>query len=367
MSRFLPLLASTSLLTFIGCDDSGAPAERVEPSFIYVELLEDETGSAEAPLPFSSEVSELQVRVTTLDINGEPYTAFNGDLTLDFRPGDVEQDPKVDLGDKDVESGRTASFATGVSDPIYYQLPTVGEMNRHHDHETNQLAGEFAELRAEDRDMRVANVGANGFWVLDLMDEPGSHASMFIYTFSAPDADVQLGRRLTLLTGNNQEYLATTQLSFPHYEISDEAAVDMPGPAVLDWDWCGNNDILEGYEGAVVRVESAMVPSTFVAGSEEYTDYVEYGQWPIVQQDGSGDCTFYVENGTTVPDLFPTDHVGEPLDYVQGMLTEIWGPWIVMIRDSDDVPPSYYGGGAGDEASARRIHRPVPRHRPASK
>jgi len=49
------------------------------------------------------------------------------------------------------------------------------------------------------------------------------------------------------------------------------------------------------------------------------------------------------------------------------MLTEIWGTWIVMIRDSDDVPPSYYGGGASDKASARRIHRPVPRHRPASK
>ena len=392
MSRFLPLLASVSLLTFIGCDDSGAPAERVEPSFIYVEMLEDETGSAEAPLPFSSEVSELQVRVTTLDINGEPYTDFNGDLTLDFRPGDVEQDPKVelidgkyegpvlvkngfgptrvwfsDLGDKDVESGRTASFATGVSDPIHYHLPTLGEMNRHYDHETNQLDGEFAEIRAEDRDMRVANVGANGFWVLDLMDEPGTHASMFVYTFSAPDTNVQLGRRLTLLTGNNQEYLATTQLSFPHYEISEESAVDMPGPAVLDWDWCGDNDTLEGYEGAVVRVESAMVPSTFVEGSEEYTDYVEYGQWPIVEQSGSGDCTFYVENGTTVPDLFPTDHVGEPLDYVQGMLTEIWGTWIVMIRDSDDVPPSYYGGGASDKASARRIHRPVPRHRPASK
>jgi len=382
-----------SALALVSCDGDSTPADRVEPSFVYVELLEDEVGTAEVPLPFSSEVAELQVRVTTLDINGDPYTSFNGDLTLEIRPGDVEQDPKVelvdgkfegpvsvkngfgptrvwfsDLGDKDVDSGRTASFATGVSDPIHYSLPTVGEMNRHHDHETNQLDGEFAELRAEDRDMRISNVGANGYWLLDLMDEPGSHASLFVYTFSAPDDSVELGRRLTLLTGNNQEYLATTQLSFPHYEISDEPAVQMPAPAVLDWDWCGDDDTLEGYEGAVVRVESAQIPTTFVEGTEEYEDYIGYGQWPIVEQDGSGDCSFFVENGTTVPDFFPTDHVGEPMDYVQGMLTEIWGTWILLIRDGDDIPPSIYSGSsAGDNASARRIHRPVPRHRPASK
>lgn len=384
------LLAASAAPLMLGCEADKA-SERIEPTFIYVELLEDQVGSQQAPLPFNSEPFELQVRVSTLDINGEPYTDFNGDLTLDIRPGDVEQDPKVelvdgryegpvtvkngfgptriwfsDLGDKDVDSGRPVSYATGVSDEIWYHLPTVAEMNQHHDHETNQLDGEFAELRVDDRDLRVSAVGADGFWVLDLLDPPGGHGSMFIYTFSAPEDEVQVGRRLSLLNGNNQEYLATTQLSFPHYEVSEEPAVEMPEPALLDWELCGNSDVLEGYEGAVVRLEGARVPSSFVEGSEEYTDYIEYGQWPIEPASGGDGCTFYVENGTSIPGLFPTDHIGEEMSYVQGMLLEIWGTWILLPRDEDDVPPSFRGEGVGGE-TARRARRPVPRHRPEKK
>lgn len=389
MARYATaLLLAAPLLG--GCEEVPIP-ERIEPTFIYVELLDDALGSEQDPLPFSSEPAELQVRVSTLDIDGEPYTDFNGDLTLDIRPGDVEQDPKVtlvdgvyegpvtvkngfgptriwfsDLGDKDVDSGRPASFATGVSDEIWYQLPTVAEMNRDEDTQTNQLEGEFAELRAEDRDLRISAVGADGFWVLDLMDPPGGFGSMFIYTFSAADHEVQVGRRLSLLNGNNREYLATTQLSFPSYVVTDDPAVEMPEPALIDWALCGNSEVLEGYEGAVVRLEDARIPSDFVEGSEEYTDYIAFGQWPLEPAGGDSGCRFYVESGTSIPGLFPTDYVGEELSYVQGMLFEIWGTWILLPRDADDVPSSFRGEGAGGE-TARRPRRPIPRNRPEKK
>jgi hypothetical protein len=381
---FLALLTQLT-----GCGDhQGGEEGRIEPTFIYVELLEESTGTEEAPLAFTSEPVELQVRVTTLDIDGNPYTAFNGDLTLDIRPGDVEQDPKVtladgvyegpititngfgptrvwfsDLGDKDIDSERPISFATGVSEPIYYHFPTVGEMNRIDDHETNQLDGEFAELRVDDRDVRVSHVAADGFWVRDLDDPEGGYNSLFVYTFSAPDDAIQLGRRLTQLNGNNQEYLATTQFSFPDYKVGDDDAVEMPAPALLEWSSCGDSDFLEGYEGTVVRLEGARIPSSFVSGSEEYEDYLSYGQWPVesVSDQGSS-CNFFVENSTSVPYFYPTEFVGQELDYVQGMLIEIWGTWILLIRDEEDLPASFRPSDSGDSA-ARKTHRPVPRPR----
>ena len=244
-----------------------------------------------------------------------------------------------DLGDKDIDSGRKASFATGVSEPIWFTIPTLSELNRTDDHETNQLAQQFTEVRCLDREVRVTTVGTDGFWVTDMADPEGSYNSMFIYTFNRPDEDsaetgkrgIYVGRRLTLLTGSNQEYLATTQLSFPTYEVSDDAEITMPDPALLPSAACGDNDALEGYEGGLVRVEDATVPTSFKSGTEEYDDYLAYGQWPITLSTG---CTLYVESGA-VPEYTPRG--GDALGLAQGTLSEVWGKWIIQPRDAADL------------------------------
>lgn len=373
-----------SALTLLAACSTTAEVDRVEPSFVYVELLQQEVGTPERPLPFSSAEQDIPVRVTTLDINGDPYP-FEGDLTVDMRPGDVLQDPKVtitggvyegavtvangfgptriwfsDLGDKDIDSTRPKSFATGVSDPMHIRQPTLAEMNLHEDHETNNLDGEFAEIRVDDRDARVSAVGANGFWVMDLSDKIGGHNGLFVYTFSKPDDDVELGRKITLLNGNNQEYLATTQLSFPSVEVSDAPATAMPEPALLDWTWCDDSEILEGYESTPVRLEAGQIPTTFIEGDEDYLDYLEFGQWPLVEQ-GVGGCTFYADTSGAIPTFYPTDHTGESVPYVEGMLAEIWGQWILVARDTTDIPPSFLP----TDTRAGTPRRPLPRHRPA--
>jgi hypothetical protein len=341
------------LLTLLACATQTFDSTRVEPTFVYVTVLTEELGDIDNPLPFTTETVPMKVRVETLDVDGDPYP-FTGDLSVKVRPGILEQEKWISLqdgvfegdiqlrngfgptrlwfsdeGDKDSATGRQPSFATGVTDPpLYYALPTLAEMNRIEDVESNQLAGEFAEIRTLDRDVRVSAVGVNGYWITDMADEPGSYNNLFVYTFSKPSDETVVGARVTLLTGSNQEYLGSTQLSFPTYEIGEDALVDPPEPVVIDASNCADLASLEGLESAIVRLEDVAVPDNFSGSDEEYLDYVEYGQWPV------GDC-FFVDNNVTIPDFVPT--AGLEIPYVQGVLNQVFDKWIVLPREPDDL------------------------------
>ncbi|RME27848.1 MAG: hypothetical protein D6798_03700, partial [Deltaproteobacteria bacterium] len=294
--------ASLMLLGLVGCARS-VTTERVEPTTIVVSV-EGELGTPDDPLPFSGDTVSRTITVQTLDASGQPYP-FDGDLSLRVRPGKLDQAQWIpvtggewtgtveyhaafgptriwvsDEGDKDADSGRTASFATGVSDALHYAFPTIAEMNRIDDHETNQLAGEFAELSVADRQVVVTEIGTNGFWCTDIADEPGSYNSLYVYTFSKPEGIWQ-GARLIELTGNNQEYLATTQLSFPVYSAEEGSMLDVPSPIEIPVDATCDDDRMEAMESSLVTVTGASIPDDFGKGSEDYADYVEYRQWPI--------------------------------------------------------------------------------------
>ena len=362
---------------------------RTGAAFIRVALGEGTAvGSEEMPLPFSSEETPVAISVEVLDHNGDRLE-FNGTLALNVRPGSLTGAPYISAnngtwsGVVGIKNGfgptriwvtdsaplggeAEPSFATGVSDPLNFRIPTIGEMNRTDDHETNQLQKEFAEIRVDDRNVRVTAVGTSGFWVSDLDDAEGEHNSLFIYTFSKPDSDVEVGKRLTLLTGNNQEYLATTQISFPTYEISDEPAIAMPEPAVLESSLCGMTDLLEGYESGLVQLEGVEVPSTFGTNSsdEDYADYLAYGQWPVTH--GSG-CTFYINSAVPCPDFVPTNSLYLP--EIKGLLSEIWDKWVVNIRGAEDLPAGLCSApqGPGFEDYDPAPSMPLPRERPSTR
>jgi len=249
---------------------------------------------------------------------------------------------------------------------MHFRIPTIGEMNRTDDHETNQLDKEFAEIRVDDRNVRVTAVGTSGFWVSDLDDAQGEYNSLFIYTFSKPENNVRVGKRLTLLTGNNQEYLATTQISFPTYEISDEAAISMPEPSELDSSLCGMTDLLEGYESGLVKLKNVQVPSGFGTNrsDEDYADYLAYGQWPVTHGNG---CTFYINSAVPCPDFVPTDSLY--LAEISGLLSEIWDKWVVNIRSADDLPAGMCAApsGPGFEDYDPVPSMPLPRERPSTR
>jgi hypothetical protein len=333
-------------------------ASRVEPTFLEVTLADGvPTGSAESPLPFSSDEQPLSVTVRTLDVNGEP-TPFDGDLTVKVRPGVLEQDPFVsvedgvwsgdvvfrngfgptrvwftDEGDKDEDSGRPVSFAVGVTPTLHYRFPTIAQMQASEDIGTNQLEGEFARLRVDDRTVIVTAREASGFWATDVSDAPGSGNSVYVYTFSRPSDDYAVGARLGLLAGINQEYLDSTQLSYPTLTVTGETA-EVPDASVLT---ACDDTTMEGLEAARVQVAGGTVPADFGPGSEDYEDYTSYGQWPVTY----GDCTIYVESGVTVPDFDPVAVAGQSLPVVEGMLKQIHSEWVIVVLDAADlVPPA---------------------------
>ncbi len=395
-----PSLPSPILLLalFTGCQGQVVDRSWNEPTFLQVELATDvATGSPEDLLPFSSEYTEIGLVITTLDHNADPHP-FEGELTLKVRPGLMEGNPTVTVvegryegsvqirngfgptritatedGGRFIDEGETPSFATGVTEAIYYQFPTLAEMNLVEEgdtvcpgagsaHEQNQLCEEFAEIRCEDRQVTVTALAANGFWVTDLADAAGEFNALFIYTFQAPGEDIELGRRLTLLNGNNQEYLATTQVSFPTYEVADEEPVSVPEPSVLASSLCpsgstdANHQVLEGFESATVTLENVVVPSSFASTSDEdYLDYIEYGQWPVAH--AGENCSFYVSSASSCPDFRPEADL--TLEHVTGQLSEVWGKWILNIRSAADLPD-----GHCENAPDGPPRRPQPRPRP---
>ena len=251
-----------------------------------------------------------------------------------------------------------------VSDPLWFDLPTLAQVQATDDHETNPLVGEFAEVKVEGRRVEVTAVGADGLWVTDLDDPPGDYNALYVYTFNKPEytaadegeyddleeREVEVGDRVHLLTGIDQEYLATTQISHPSYEFGPDLDPGVPpGAITIDAKTACDDDAMERLEASLVRAEHVTIPTD----DASWADFAEYDQWPI----DLGGCTVWAESAGTVPSWNPSGHKGESLAWVQGMLSEVWGTWILLPRDSSDIAGSWSAG-------SRAPSRPRPRPRP---
>lgn len=328
--------------------------ERIEPSFVSVTLDTTETGTQDAPIPFSSAPVSVGLSLQTLDVHQQPY-AFNGQMTVSVRPAILDSDPRVTVVDgkwsgtvqfhsafgstrvwftDDLPSDDrvTPGYGTGVSDELWYRWPTIAEMQTTDDHETNQLDHEFAELRMDDRQVVVTATDSAGFWVTDLADPAGSYNNLYVYTFNKPDDDIAVGVQIVQMGGINQEYLASTQLSNPVYAVGTATLTPYPAIELDDTTAC-DNDAMERLEGAQVRASNSSIPSTFTEDSEDYQDYLDYGQWPIAV----GSCTIYAESGSTAPDFHPDEHAGETFTYVEGMLKEVYGKWVLVVLQPEQI------------------------------
>ncbi len=380
--RVSPTLSALLVVGALGCSRS----EHIDAnvlSFLQVVITDGELASEESPTPFTEDQVTVTVRVEALDRNADP-APFSGTLSVKTQPGDLISDDEAQLvegvwegdvtlqypfgptriwftDDQGDENGREPTYITGVSDALWYELPTIAQVQKTDDHETNNLKGEYTTIRTVDRQVIVMAVGQNGMWVTDLDDPPGEYNSLFIYTYnkpeySTPEGDVadedviyaEPGQRLASLGGGNQEYLATTQLSFPQYDFYEGEILEVPDPIQLEPDDLCSDDIMEKVEGGLVVVRDLTIPS-FDYGED--SDFYLYGQWPIDFQDGG--CTFYAETAAQVPNFHPTDYIGQDMDFIQGLVTEVWGKWIILPRDPDDI--SIYSEGS---RSARPPARP---------
>lgn len=344
-------------LLLLGACGAVAPTPRVDPTFIEVQLETSQVGSEAAPLPFTSAPVSIPLSLRVLRSDHSLMTDFDGDLTVKVRPGKLQQDDVIavsggewsgsvslkngfgptrlwvtDEGDRDTSSTRVASYAAGVTEPVWYAFPTIAEVQATDDTETNQLAGEFAELRATDRQIVVTALDAAGLWATDIADPPGSGNSIYVYTFSRPDETLGVGAHITLLNGIDQEYLASTQLSYPTTATGGDQ-LPVPDPIVLTGSTACDDATMELNEASRVRAEGWQIPSGFTPDSADYADFEQYGQWPLQL----GSCTIYVESGTTAPDFYPPDYTGQTIGAVEGMLKEIYGKWILVVVDAADL------------------------------
>lgn len=348
-------------LLLLSCTTTVAPT-RMEPSFLKLELAEGSSvGTTEAPLAFTSTGVDYSVSVQALDSSGNPYP-LNGDLTLKVRPGKLEQDPTIavvdgkwsgtvrikdsfgptriwaeDRGDEDATTGRVPTYAVGISPVITFALPTLREMSTTTDTETNNLAGEFAVIRVADRHAVVTARDAAGFWITDTDDEPGTYNSLYVYTFGRPDDEIVVGAQLSLLTGNNQEYLATTQLSFPSVEVVP--GVTLPVPPPVDISTSCDDKLREGLEGSRVRLPNAVIPADFMSNPDYADKFTNYDEWPAQV----GSCLMYIMSSATAPDFDPVAHSGETLGGITGMLKEIYGDPVLVVIDPNDIATSAQG------------------------
>lgn len=349
-----------------GCEEP-VRGPRVEPTFVRVALGEGfDPGEADDVLPFRAEPFEVPIRVDTLDVDGRPYP-YNGELLVRVRPGRLAQSPFITVVDGvyegvvqveaafgpariwvsdertvDEETGAKPSYATGVTDPIHISLPTIGEMQRSDDPETNQIAGEYGEMRVEDRRVVVVATGTNGFWVTDLDDGADGFGSLFIYTFNKPPFDVVPGARLKLLQGGVQEYLATTQFSFPKLEVFPGESLPVPEPPVVDPSAvCTGGEVdpvrMEAYESSFVVANDLSVPAGFGPGDPDYEDFLQYGQWPV----DIGGCRFYAET-SALDGVDPGSLAGLTLPRLRGLVVQVYGKWILQVRAAEDLslPPA---------------------------
>jgi hypothetical protein len=332
--------------------------DRIEPTFLEVTLAEgSNTGTSDSPLPFTSEGASFTLTVQALDITGKPY-AMDGDLSIKVRPGKLEQDDHirlqggswtgsvtikngfgptriwfVDEGDEDSSSTRPASHAVGVSAALNYAFPTIAEMQATTDTETNNLEKEFAELRVEDREVVVAARDAAGFWAYDTLDGPASYNGLYIYTFSRPDDELQVGARISLLTGNNQEYLATTQFSFPTVEVDSSKTLTPPDPYPITEESGCPPELVEKLESSRIILNGAQIPANFLENADYEDKYTNYQEWPLTL----GSCTLYVISNSTAPDFDPLAYAGTTLPSISGMLKEIYGDPVLTIVDAADI------------------------------
>ncbi|RME26556.1 MAG: hypothetical protein D6806_06035 [Deltaproteobacteria bacterium] len=349
-----------------------------------VEITVEGTGGDGTPAkPFDIPSGELTVHYTAraFDTRGMDLP-FSGQVRIDAVPGEiVPQDPAtadfsegllsgtlqvrkvfgrfalwvedVRLEPSDVVRGatsmqlvrRTGSFATGVSNTVYFKKPTLAEiqyapwLEAEANIDTSALPNEFVDIdcRAGDTagpfaadghgQLVVTGIFNEGFFVTDVAG--GSDFDhLYVYTYSYPD-ELEIGDRLDRLVGSSQDFSGCTQISFPSWRRATDDKLDPEPFRVKDLDslippvlvttamcsegstsnlhLCGhskNNWTMERLESARVRLENLRTPDVYVdcdfnGDSEVVPDWLDSSNPEAIcsvnclKHDGS--ASFYVQ------------------------------------------------------------------------
>jgi hypothetical protein len=433
MRRFLAF--GILICTVIACGEKREPGLQETPNSIEVVITDPhDLGLAEKPLPRQNLTLHLDLRV--IDGLGKTMESFNGYVRLSARPGRVQasgdgvigndvlirngeakgvvvtlsrafgvttiwaQDigflpssnanracsDKIDNDgdgrtdypwddgcfDEDDDSEEGGSGVAGVSAPIYFDMPTVAEIQGKGESDTKESPFSGEAVLVKDGFLVVTQVTKDGMYVTDIEDA-GPFNHIFIYNFNTPPG-VRVCDRVKGVSGIISEFYKFTELNFPSWTVEEwhpkKGQCPVPEPVVLDESTLASNKTMEGYESALVRVVNVRVADELKDcdfnkdGSVDYRDYSTnscseecacrerceqsptcteinqyraYGQWAV----SVGNSKVFVVSQEALPDFDPfAEGHKKTIASITGNLRNmsfLKPAWIIYPRCPDDI------------------------------
>lgn len=197
--------------------------------------------------------------------------------------GDGLKDYPADLGcaaaNDDTE--RAGSYAVGTSEPLFFDLPNITDIQGRS--AVTPLLGERVTLRgrvtpdappagSRRHRMVVTQTDNSGFFVTDIDDRSCDgqpcYNSLYSFNFRSPDG-MRPCDLLDTLTGSVAEFVSTTQLAQPGYQIGlawrpdDDAAGQclVPDPVEITPTTLAMDILMERHESSLARVRDVLLPS----------------------------------------------------------------------------------------------------------
>ncbi|MBW2526518.1 MAG: hypothetical protein JRI23_20220 [Deltaproteobacteria bacterium] len=195
----------------------------------------------------------------------------DGDVMVDY-----PQDDGCAFADDMSEEG--ARYIAAVSQPVYYALPTIADLQGR-----GAKTPYGAVAMQIDTDVPhtvvVTRVSSNGFFVTDLADmyQPadgsGGYNHLFAYNFNTPEG-MQVCDEVTFLSGTASEFFGFTEISFPSFEVNYLNAdgvpfgppeCQVPEPTLIDPTVISPTDPveMEKLESGLVRLEGFHIGAKF--------------------------------------------------------------------------------------------------------
>lgn len=345
----LQALALTGLLALAaGCQKDNT-AFLDELSSFDVEITAGNPGSSDNPLDFTSAGEPFTISIQAVDGHGNPM-AWDGTVHVSAVPGQVTPtvasltggQASVDLElsfafgrsriwvEDDGTLDAPGTFATGVTDAIFFQNPSIRDIQESDTTTTSPFEGQRVDITSGH--MVVTNVTHEGFYVTDTDDT--EWGSVYAFSFGRPDG-LSVGDTLSQLTGTADEFLGFTELGNPFWTVSGSGSA--PPPQVLDCaaDVQAGGLQMERWEAALVEVSSAdiVVCNSFPS----CPDYDQYQQWVIELPCGG---QMNVVSNYTLPDLDPEANQGQQFSVIRGTLRHVQfasPQWILEPRGAGDV------------------------------
>ncbi len=209
-------------------------------------------------------------RIWVEDIGYTPADPFKPPACADGKDNDGDglidypEDPGCAFANDDTET--SGQFAAGVSQPIYFALPRLADVQGLGASTPYPEEG-IEVMTAAPANLIVTRVAAQGFYASDVTETRG-FGHIFAFTFSTPGG-IRVCDHLTQLSGTAADFFGFTELSFPSYEVDpwqnahDSGKCQVPAPQLIDSTTAGDDSVLEKVESGLVWVQNATIGSFF--------------------------------------------------------------------------------------------------------